>query len=56
MGQQAVKSWGLSVFVSGKANAELHDIHFIEVKAKRVAIFNLGQENVAGKETSVPGY
>ena len=33
-----------------------NDIHFVEVTAKKVVIFNLGQENVARKETSVPDY
>lgn len=28
----------------------------MEAKAKRMAIFNLRQENVTGKETSVPNY
>ena len=28
----------------------------MEAKTERVIIFNLGQENVAGKETSVPNY
>lgn len=56
MGQEAVKSRDLSVFVSGNPSAELCDIYFMEVKAKGVAIFNLGQENVSGKETSVPNY
>lgn len=33
-----------------------NDIHLMEAKTERVVIFNLGQENVAGKETSVPNY
>jgi hypothetical protein len=28
----------------------------MEAKAKKVSIFNSGQENVARKETSVPNY
>lgn len=56
MGQEAVKSRDLSVFVSGNPRAELCDIYFMEVKAKRVVIFNMRQENVSGKETSVPNY
>lgn len=33
-----------------------NDIHLMEAKAERVVIFSLGQEKVAGKETSVPNY